>query len=76
MDNAVKVALIVGAAIVIFLLFFQRPSSSPSPRKEVTFQVPLTGSDGSVQAFVSPSGGASVEFVPSTDGERVYADYA
>ena len=73
MDDAVKVALVIGAAIVLFMLFFQGSGSSSS-NQGVTFQVPYTPTDD-VQNFVSPSGGPSIEFVPN-DNDKVYADYA
>lgn len=71
MEDTVKLALLVGAAIVLFVLFFQTPTTI---KRQVTFEVPYPEETG-VQNFISPSGGASQDFVPS-DGDKVYADYA
>lgn len=70
MDNTTKLALIAGAALLLIWLFSSSLSgASPGRARFLVDEEPVR------TAFISPSGGASTEFVPVEDGDMVYSAY-
>lgn len=72
MDNTTLIALLVGAALVLYLVLTPGRGAPPEGRRVAS----IVGVETDPIGFISPSGGDSVDFVPIEDDNVRYSDYS
>lgn len=78
MDDATLIALLAAAAIILFVVFSSNGQGRRRHRHHRQ-RVPYVIEDDTVSptGFISPSGGASADFLPVEDGDpMLYSEFS
>jgi hypothetical protein len=73
MDNAHVILLLVLAAVILYFVLSNKGHKKTEPAR-----VPFIIQDDTAAstAFISPSGGASADFVPVEDDRALYSEFS